>query len=401
MYLVDKIIEKCEHSSRDWRGGATGGRTLRITQEDYDACGKQELVEEAQKLERAGLLQIKKWVTIGSDIEAVSYRVEKLPQFYRLAESEEGREIRPKQVRVDFYSGKIERELAEGFQKEWLELHLEALLARIQKGDFPRDVENLDLYLACLRGIDGLEVPMLKRIFSKRYLKDSKLFEKEAERHVIAAARRHCPEITENMDNSTVLEQLMIEENSQELAVKGPLKLKIWRGAEAKRVDLSDFGYGVVLNSQTLKHAMVELEQPQLARIVTVENKTNYAAMEYEPGTLYVYSHGYFSPLEREFLRKLRRVLEEKEVEYYHSGDLDYGGIRIFEYIQKQIFPELKPLLMDVETYEKYEEYAAPIAKETLEKLKKTEVPALEELKEKLLATGKGIEQESFLIGQH
>ena len=52
MYLVDRIIERCENSSRDWREGATGGRTLRITQEDYDVCGKEELIEEVQRLER-------------------------------------------------------------------------------------------------------------------------------------------------------------------------------------------------------------------------------------------------------------------------------------------------------------------------------------------------------------
>ena len=62
MYLVDRIIERCENSSRDWREGVTGGRTLRITQEDYDACGKEELIEEVQRLERAGLLTVKKWV---------------------------------------------------------------------------------------------------------------------------------------------------------------------------------------------------------------------------------------------------------------------------------------------------------------------------------------------------
>ena len=109
-------------------------------------------------------------------------------------------------------------------------------------------------------------------------------------------------------------------------------------------------------------------------------------------------SHGYFSPLEREFLKKLQRVIEGKDVEVFHSGDMDYGGIRIFEYIQKHIFPGIKPLQMDVETYEKYEEYAKTISKETMEKLEKVNVPLLEELKEKLLETGKGIEQESFLI---
>ena len=258
--------------------------------------------------------------------------------------------------------------------------------------------EKLEKYLDCYRGLDSLEEPMMKRIFSKRYLKDSKSFEREMERNVVTAARRYCPEITADMDIQTVLEQLLIEENSQELAVKGPLKLKIWKGSEAKRVDLSDFTYGVVLNSQTVKHAMVEVEQPALKKIVTIENKTNYLAMEYDPEILYIYSHGYFSPLEREFLKKLQRVIEGKDVEVFHSGDMDYGGIRIFEYIQKHIFPGIKPLQMDVETYEKYEEYAKTISKETMEKLEKVNVPLLEELKEKLLETGKGIEQESFLI---
>ena len=50
----------------------TGGRTLRITQEDYDACGKEELIEEVQRLERAGLLTVKKWVVPDSDVEACS-----------------------------------------------------------------------------------------------------------------------------------------------------------------------------------------------------------------------------------------------------------------------------------------------------------------------------------------
>ncbi|MGN8961439.1 Wadjet anti-phage system protein JetD domain-containing protein [Bariatricus sp. HCP28S3_A7] len=398
MYLVKKIIEKCEHSSRDWREGATGGRTLRITQEDYDLCGKQELIDEARKLESAGLLTIKKWVIPDSDIELIAYRVEKLSQFYRLADSESGEEYWPKQARVNYYTRKIEEELSEGFQKEWIEQYFESLRARLGKGEFPKEVEKLEMSLAAFRGIDSLEEPVLKRIFSKQYLKDSKMFERELERHVISVARKYCDTITEDMDSSTVLEQLMIEEYSQELAVKGPLKLKIWRGSEAKRVDLSDFVYGTVLNSQTLKHAVVELDQPGLKKVVTIENKANYVSMPYQPDTLYVFSHGYFSPLDREFLKKLRRALNGKPVEYFHSGDLDYGGVKIYEYIKKQILPDVQPLKMDVETFEKYASFAEPISKETMAKLQKTEIPDLKELIDKMIETGMGIEQESFLI---
>ena len=121
MYLVDRIIERCENSSRDWREGAAGGRTLRITQEDYDACGKEELIEEVQRLERAGLLTVKKWVVPDSDVELVAYQVEHLPDFYRLADSESGEEYWPKQAKVNYYIRKIDQELSEGFQKECLD----------------------------------------------------------------------------------------------------------------------------------------------------------------------------------------------------------------------------------------------------------------------------------------
>ena len=124
MYLVDRIIERCENSSRDWREGVTGGRTLRITQEDYDACGKEELIEEVQRLERAGLLTVKKWVVPDSDVELVAYQVEHLPDFYRLADSESGEEYWPKQAKVNYYIRMIDQELSEGFQKEWIENYL-------------------------------------------------------------------------------------------------------------------------------------------------------------------------------------------------------------------------------------------------------------------------------------
>ena len=37
-----------------------------------------------QRLERAGLLTVKKWVVPDSDVELVAYQVEHLPDFYLL-----------------------------------------------------------------------------------------------------------------------------------------------------------------------------------------------------------------------------------------------------------------------------------------------------------------------------
>ena len=156
MYLVDRIIERCENSSRDWREGVTGGRTLRITQEDYDACGKEELIEEVQRLERAGLLTVKKWVVPDSDVELVAYQVEHLPDFYRLADSESGEEYWPKQAKVNYYIRMIDQELSEGFQKEWIENYLEKLKERIAEGDLPKNIEKLEKYLGGIKDMRNL-----------------------------------------------------------------------------------------------------------------------------------------------------------------------------------------------------------------------------------------------------
>lgn len=84
MYLLEKIIDKCERSSNDLRRGACSGRTMRIEQSDYDRYGKKKLVDEIVELEKMGYITIKRWEIRGSDVDTVAYRVEDLPRFYEL-----------------------------------------------------------------------------------------------------------------------------------------------------------------------------------------------------------------------------------------------------------------------------------------------------------------------------
>jgi hypothetical protein len=131
-----------------------------------------------------------------------------------------------------------------------------------------------------------------------------------------------------------------------------------------------------------------------------VENKANFVSMPFEEGTLIVFSHGFFSPLERDFLKKLEQVLEEQPgepVQYVHTGDLDYGGIRIFQHIRKNIFPKLQPYRMDAEQYDRYLPYASEMEDATLDKLKQMDEPRLQPLIDRIIAEKKVIEQEQFL----
>lgn len=395
MYLVRRIIEKSEKSASDWRAGASGGRTMKIEQADYDKAGKSALIDEIVALEEAGLLTGVRWIIRGSDAERVSYRVESLPEFYGILKLEEPG-FSPKYEKIQDYQERIRSELAQRFRKEWIAGYYRWMLERLERGELFKDLEKLDIYFPALRGIDSLEGPVFKRVFSKKWLGNSKAFEKEAEKHIITLARTWCGEIDEGMDDKTVLSQLYIEGYAQELAVKGPLRIEL----SGKEIDLSAFIYGTVLNSETLKNGKLCGSQPDIRRVVTIENKANFVSVSYEPHTLYIFSHGYFSPRERDFLTGLREILDkDNPVEYYHSGDLDYGGIRIFEYIRKRIFPEVQPLYMDVRVFEKYIKYTEEMEESAKKKLAGMEVSdRIAALAEKIVESGRILEQESLLI---
>lgn len=416
-YLIQKILDKYEKSSVDWKEVQTGNRSVRIQQEDYDCMermlreqeyevcrediserngeemyftGKECLLKEAVWLENQKLIKIK-WRSYKNDIELIRYSLEKISLFYKIAERipkfEKANTI---SEIINGYSGQT--------KSEWLQNYYHDQMAFADNGkktDYEKYKEELFL---CLNALEKLEFPMYVRIFSSRYLKNSKTFENKLKARVISIAKKYHPMVDDVMEKYQVLEQLYLDTYSQELAFKGALKICL----EGLEIDFTPFVYGAVLNSETLKKAEILYNQ-EIRKIVTVENKANFVSMPYEKDTLIIFSHGFFSPLERDFLKRLEQKLEENrtgQTEYYHTGDLDYGGIRIFQYIRKQIFPKLQPYQMSVEQYEKYKANASDIKESALKKLKGLKEPLLQELIDAICREKKVVEQESFLYGE-
>ena len=162
-------------------------------------------------------------------------------------------------------------------------------------------------------------------------------------------------------------------------------------------IDTSWNRYGTVINAQTLEHAR-PTSLKSIKKIIVIENKANYESMEYDPNVLYIFCHGYFSPKEVSFLRALMNVAPS-QVQCYHWGDMDYGGIQIFLYNRKNIFPALMPWKMDASSYEAALEKGNGIAlsEEKRKKLELLDAGCLETLKGCILEHGLEIEQEMQL----
>ena len=334
-YLVRRILDKIESSSVDWRENASGNRSLKIQQEDFNRAGKSELLEEARMLEQRGLIQIK-WLEYGNDIEKITYCLKQAGRFYELSG------LTPKWERIQEEMQTLCK-WSKQAQTGWLKAYYEDQAASLEKGKQSPDLSKYGEQLfTCLDALEKLKEPVYQRVFSVAVLGSTKVFENVLRTRVVSILSAYHPDVDEAMNDKEILSQVYLEEYAQELAVKGNLKIIL----KGKEISLADFYYGTVLNTKTLRHAEVPAGQ-NIRKIITVENKANYVSMPYEEETLIIFSHGFFSPLECEFLRKLLAVLPD--VEFYHTGDLDYGGIRIFRHIREHVCPRVRPLSMDAD----------------------------------------------------
>lgn len=413
--LLDMILQKHEEHSSDWeKDDPVGSRKMKIQQKDYDTYGRSDLLKEARELEEQKLIKVK-WMGGRADMEYVQYQLEQMPRIYEMA----GRIPKLQRVRSEQAADlKLVETYAAEAESSWLKDYYGELSDQIHRGKSLKNLEKHgELLFQCLNALEKLTEPTFIRIFSSYALTDaktrgSKVFKDQLQSRVICIAKKYHPMVEDTMNDRQVLEQLYLTDYSQELAVKGDLKLE---QPDHQVVDLGKMPGGVILTTETLKSSKICGKQ-EIKKVITVENKANFAYMPYEKGTLILFCHGFFSPLEREFLQKLEEVLERGEqdmvqspglakieecavgVEYYHTGDLDYGGVRIFKHIREHVFPKLQPLFMDAEQFDRYLEYGTDMEQSSWEKLKDMEELLLQPLIDRILTTKKVIEQEVFLI---
>ena len=410
MILLHKLLTHYEASNwKNWKRFPelpTGGKSMEIDDELNLKGFRQEILEDIRLLEREGLIFLRNddWRERNYDAARIRYRMEDIEGVYRLA----GREpiwVRWERQKEDLAGWR------KGITTPWINRGLDEWEERLARGAVfaASDWAHREKVCRCLRGLDELErfsqedsprVPMYLRVFSKYYLGNSKEFHRQYEKTIIGMARRLHPEAdadSEAMDDGAVLRLLHIDNYSQELTIKGSLRIEL----AGKCLDTADYPYGLVLNEPTLRSARL-CEKQTIRCILTIENKANFMAEPLEEGKLVVFTHGYLSPRERAFLSNLAGILRRQgdPVRYEHSGDLDYGGICIYRHLREKVFPELRPCRMDLETYEDClaRELTEEISESMAEKLAALSTdPQLGELAARLAADRRVAEQEALL----
>ena len=400
-WLIDKT------NTKDYRIGNLLG--MKHPKVDGDLLkivgGRDELVRQAKVLERIPALGGEEylhfdWREMNTDITRIDYRVEVIPGLCDLIGVIDPRE---RQLQAITRVCKLQEDVS----GSCLFAYCNHVLEQLNKGNTKELSKAEDEeFLKCLKALADLKEPEWKRVFSskvfekKNDITPSKVFERIYQGAVIEALK-YSPQYEEGMSDDEILAVHGILSYSQTLEWKGAVEycLTDRNGTEIEeKIDTSSNYYGTVINAQTLEHAVPTLRN-SVEKIIVIENKANYESMEYDPKVLYIFCHGYFSPKEIRFLQMLMKTAPN-EIQCYHWGDMDYGGIQIFLYNEKNIFSNLIPWRMDVLSYEDALKNGKGIKlnSEKKKKLEALNAGQLETLKQCILESEMEIEQE-MLIG--
>lgn len=263
-----------------------------------------------------------------------------------------------------------------------------------------------------------------KRILSQMLFQDTKHFEQTVERRLLGILRRFFPEEFER--DEEYLDNIGIVENPKLTLLTGPVVFSTGKST----VNLEFFPGGIGLSMGTIR--FMEIKEIKARTILFIENLTTYYHMvetygkqtmtnygpsanvmdkstELKEPVLLIYTGGFPHKGTQKFLLKLASFIRRStpndssdyaEVEIYHWGDMDYGGIKIFEYLKRNFFQDLKPYRMDIAAYKSFLHKGMPMGEDQAEKLKKLlEDPSYAQwhtLIEEMLNHRKRIEQESI-----
>ena len=392
MTLSQWIIQKT--NSEAYRSGRLSGwKHPKVNEELIEAVGgMKNLLEQAGQMEadpllgKAGKFKVI-WRDMKQDIVKIEYDIEILPELFRREGLVDTR-AHQQQVLLQVMEWKAQ---VSGY--DWIQGLYDDIIARLKNGKIVGDAED-ELLFQCLYKIVTLPDYVWERKFSKEVFQNSKTFARIYKSKIITILKKYSPYYVDEMSDDELLTMHKIRSYAQTLEWKGPVQYLI---DDVQLIDTSVFRYGTILNSQTLEHA-VPYALSGCKRIMTIENKANYENMDYAEDTIYIYCHGFFSAKEVKFL-KIMCSLADLDCEFLHWGDLDYGGINIFEFNKENIFPNLMPYKMDASHFKEALARGAgmELKQSTRKKLEKKDAGILNELKEIILETNMVVEQETFM----
>lgn len=242
--------------------------------------------------------------------------------------------------------------------------------------------EALERVLRLAAAILGNQKDIYLRAFSIEVFHDSKIAEKELTLAISILKRFERPELPEELDTDALLEEFNIYKNPSVLFIKGfgIMGDTLLQGIGVFQDDLTAFlncicddekTPGPVLygSPETASKMIFDVSSkvnagiaPNLTpdRILTIENLTSFH--QWDPNRhmlgereLVIYLAGYANRGKREFLKALHEKFPAAR--FYHFGDIDCGGFRIWKNLCEETQIPVETCRMDLATFLQYQTF--------------------------------------------
>ncbi|MGN0361780.1 MAG: Wadjet anti-phage system protein JetD domain-containing protein [Bilifractor sp.] len=158
--------------------------------------------------------------------------------------------------------------------------------------------------------------------------------------------------LPEDLETDEVLQEFGIYRNPSYVFIKGYGISEKWKE-----------GIGIFQDDlENLSFSTMDGADPDV--ILTIENLTSYHQWDPQLHTLgarelVIYLAGYANHVKRELLERMHE--DCPDAAFFHFGDTDCGGFRIWKHLSQETGISIRTFGMDLPTYEKYRDYGKPL----------------------------------------
>lgn len=216
--------------------------------------------------------------------------------------------------------------------------------------DQPKELERVLMLAAAL--LSNAQEQYL-RSFSIRVFRDSKLAEKELHLACRILTDFERTDLPSDLETNEILEEFNIYRNPTYVFVKGD-----WPDSGLSQ------GIGIFQDDLPLLQEKLAAADQKPDVILTIENLTSYhrwntGEQKLGKRELVLYLAGYANHVKRHFLEELHRLFPETA--FYHFGDIDCGGFRIWKNLCCATGIPIRTYGMDLATWQQYKETGRPL----------------------------------------
>lgn len=271
---------------------------------------------------------------------------------------------------------------------------LQKMLDNLQSGksckQYFKSYDELAEIVKAVKAIEENDEEILLRNFSKKKFMNSKFLERIGAK-LLKIFNTFGDETFSSFHE--LCEHYLIVRDTGYAIVKHGLRLLI----NQQEIDIDALGIDFCLSDFAIEQ--MKITEITRRKVVTIENLTTFHYFDSNDAII-IYLGGYHNALKRKLLKKLSAF--DSQLEWFHFGDIDWGGFEIFMDLTRKTGINFRPLMMGIEELRRYRSECAPLTSEDRQRLQRLlndkDAVIFYSTIEFMLKNGYKLEQESVVM---